>query len=111
MNALSLLAVGLVLRAVPDLRPGWFPPTGWDGTNAQAIWLIAMGTITALFGAFYLVKTILLPLIWRWGAVRQAAVKAEAPTESFARPEAAEREQEAAVGSAAVPVSNQRMVA
>ena len=109
VNALSLLTAGLVLRSLPDLHAGWFPPDGWDGTNAQAIWLSTMGTITGLFGAYYLVKTVMVPFFWRWASVRPA--KVEAPAEAFPPPAKVEQSTAVAVASAAVPASEQRMVA
>ena len=84
MNALGLLAVGLVLRTMPELRPGWFPADGWDGSSTGGIWLTAMGTITAVFGFYYLIKTAIVPLFWRWAVLsREKAAEKPARLETM----------------------------
>ena len=65
-NALVLIALGSVMRLVPVEAPGWFPPTGFDGSNAQALWLTAMGWIEFATGALYLIRHYVMPRIPRW---------------------------------------------
>jgi hypothetical protein len=86
MSALGLLVLGLALRYLPDRHPGWFPGNGWDGTNARAIWLVAMGTITAGFGAYYLIKLAVIPFFWRWAVLRPAREKAAVETQAKLEP-------------------------
>ena len=52
-NAAILFLLGWAMRLLPGIAPAWFPPTGCDGTNGQAIWLHAMGAIEELIGSWY----------------------------------------------------------
>lgn len=74
-NALGFLAFGAVMGLLPRLAPGWFPPNGFDGTSARAIWLEAMGVIQVGLGSSYLVKHYLLLPALRWSAARPPAEK------------------------------------
>ena len=68
IDALGLYGLGIIMRMVPALNPDWFPPTGCDGTSAQAIWLAAMGAVLEVAGISYLLKCRVLPFFLRRAA-------------------------------------------
>jgi hypothetical protein len=63
-QAIGLLAVGILMTAIPLIRPDWFPP-GEDGSSVSAIWLTCMGVIEGAIGAWHLVKREVLPALIR----------------------------------------------
>ncbi len=71
-NALGFLASGALMGLLPRLFPGWFPPNGFDGTSARALWMEAMGLVQGALGATYLVKNYLILPVLRWSASRPA---------------------------------------
>jgi hypothetical protein len=69
-NAFGFLALGWVMKTLPIWAPHRFPPTGIDGSNAQAIWLYAMGWIEVAVGVGYLFQHSLKPAFLAWAAFR-----------------------------------------
>ena len=110
-NALGLLSIGGTLWALPDFQPGWFPGDGWDGTNSQALWLYAVGGITAAFGVFYLIKTVIIPLFWSWAIFRPPAEGVKAASPPAAKSEPAAERPGPVEHPASVPVPAHRLVA
>lgn len=64
-NAWGFLSFGFVMIALPRLMPDWFPPTGFDGTSARALWLEFMGGLQALLGAARMLWQIFVPAVVR----------------------------------------------
>lgn len=77
LNAVVFLTMGMFMRALPELKPGWFPPSDNGGGNGTALWLYAMGTITAVIGIHYLIKTGAVSLVWRWVSFKAAQIRTE----------------------------------
>lgn len=69
-NALSFLFLSVLMVVAPTLAPGWFPPTGFDGTNARAMWLLLMGVVNAGIGSTFLVARYVLPAVQSLAAFR-----------------------------------------
>ncbi len=69
-NACGFLLLSVLMVFAPTLAPGWFPPTGLDGTSGRALWLMLMGTVQAGIGSTYLVARWILPLVLRVAAFR-----------------------------------------
>ncbi|HZZ56414.1 MAG TPA: hypothetical protein VFE31_01190 [Opitutaceae bacterium] len=69
-SAIGFLVVGLMMKELPLLEPGWFPHNGPDGSNAGALWLMCMGLILAAVGAIHLLRHHFVPMIRRVGAYR-----------------------------------------
>jgi hypothetical protein len=53
-NALGFFLFGLVLAMLPLVAPTYFPPTGFDGTNTRALWLLVVGSAQVMIGAVWL---------------------------------------------------------
>jgi hypothetical protein len=50
-NALSFLAIGGVMLALPSFAPGLCAGRSWDGSSARELWLHAMGGVQFVLGA------------------------------------------------------------
>lgn len=44
-HAFGFFGLGLVMLLIPVVTPGSFPTTGPDGSNAQVMWLTALGGV------------------------------------------------------------------
>ena len=55
---------------IPTFAPGWFPPTGFDGTNGRALWLELMGLVQGGVGSTFLVSRFGVPVLRRAAAFR-----------------------------------------
>lgn len=60
-NAFAFLVLGLMMISAPALAPAMFPPTGFDGSNARALWLLLMGSLQGALGAGYLIRQHFIP--------------------------------------------------
>jgi hypothetical protein len=58
------------MKLLPAVVPAWFPPTGYDGSNVQALWLTAMGWIEFASGSLYLIIHYVVPKIPRWEGIQ-----------------------------------------
>lgn len=52
-HAFGFFGLGFVMMVIPVLAPGSFPPHGLDGSNAQAIWLVAVGGVQMAIGLMW----------------------------------------------------------
>jgi len=52
---------GSVMEILPSLFPGWFPRTGLDGSNSQALWLHVMGGVQAAIAIAYFGRQVVFP--------------------------------------------------
>lgn len=53
-NAFGFSLFGLTLALLPVVAPGGFPPSGFDGTSASALWLEVVGSAQVAIGAVWL---------------------------------------------------------
>ena len=58
-NALGFAVFGLTLALLPSMAPGGFPPTGFDGTSASALWLRVVGYAQVAIGAAWLGQVVI----------------------------------------------------
>jgi hypothetical protein len=64
-NALGFLLFAVVTGFLPALAPGWFPPTGTDGTSGRALWLEIMALVQGGWGTSYLFSRWIVPAAGR----------------------------------------------
>jgi hypothetical protein len=64
-NALGFSFLGLLMGYLPAIFPGYFPPTGLDGSNTSALWLGFMGPLVGSLGAFHCLRNEGIPLAYR----------------------------------------------
>jgi hypothetical protein len=55
-NAFGFFVIGTAMIVSPMLAPAGFPPTGFDGTSARALWLDVVGASQVLIGASGLIQ-------------------------------------------------------
>jgi hypothetical protein len=67
-NALGFLFFAAAMKLLPAFAPGWFPPTGLDGSNARALWLEVMALVQAGCGASFLFSRWVVPTMTRIAA-------------------------------------------
>jgi hypothetical protein len=70
IHAYSFLVLGWGLGLLPLVAPGYFPPTGLDGSSTSALWLQLMGGVNGAVGTGYVARLQVLPavaqvLAWR----------------------------------------------
>ena len=53
-NAFGFSLFGFTLALLPVVAPGAFPPNGFDGTSARALWLEIVGSAQVAIGAVWL---------------------------------------------------------
>lgn len=85
LHAYGFLAFGGLLRLLPLVAPGLFPPNSIDGANTSALWLQVMGWVNSLIGAFYLTRLEILPFVAQVLAWRPASLP-ELLRENILRP-------------------------
>jgi hypothetical protein len=79
-NALGFFGFGALRWLLPAVAPGWFPPTGIDGSSARALWIQLMGVVQCAIGASFLLRGQVIPAVARWlAAARPVAVLTQAP--------------------------------
>jgi hypothetical protein len=77
-NAFGFLALGTAMGLLPALAPAWFPPE-FGGMDAQAMWLVGMGTVQIGFGSAVAFQGYVLPWLARRSAAHRPAEAGAAP--------------------------------
>jgi len=67
-NALGFLLFAAAMKLLPAVAPGWFPPTGLDGSSGRALWLEVMAFVQAGCGASFLFFRWVVPAMTRIAA-------------------------------------------
>jgi hypothetical protein len=60
-NSLGFLLFAVAMGSLPAVAPGWFPPTGLDGSSGRALWLEVMALVQGGWGGFYLFSRWVIP--------------------------------------------------
>ncbi len=69
-NACGFILLSVLMVLAPLLSPDWFPPTGFDGLNGRALWLMVMSAVQSGVGFTYLTIRWVLPAAQRLAAFR-----------------------------------------
>jgi hypothetical protein len=71
-NSLGFLLFAVTMGSLPALAPGWFPPSGVDGSSGRALWLELMALVQAGWSTSYLVSRWVTPIATRaWAYLPQ----------------------------------------
>jgi hypothetical protein len=64
-NSLGFLLFAVAMGSLPAVAPGWFPPTGLDGSSGRAMWLELMAFVQAGWSTSYLFSRWVVPIAAR----------------------------------------------
>jgi hypothetical protein len=65
LNAIVFAALGSLMEVLPKAFPSWFPPTGSNEYSDRVLWLAVMGAVQVAIGAGFLVRSVVLPVVYR----------------------------------------------
>jgi hypothetical protein len=73
LNAIAFAAFGSLMELLPRVFPSWFPPTHSDQASCRALWLDLMGAVQMTLGLGFILRTQVLPALYRALVILPAA--------------------------------------